>query len=108
MRGIPDFNFPAFFKAAELLRDQGHVVFNPAERDTLVHGPLESPTGDHKDIARTGFTLREALAADLGWICREADAIALLPGWENSRGARAEKAVAEGLDLIVIYLGQNA
>ena len=33
MRGIPEFNFPAFFAAADKLRGDGFAVFNPAERD---------------------------------------------------------------------------
>ena len=35
-------------------------------------------------MAKYGFSLREALAADMKYICEEASiAIALLPGWEN-------------------------
>lgn len=106
MRGIPEFNFPAFHKAAGWLREQGHAVFNPAERDESVHGKgvNASPTGDLKDIEHTGFSLREALAADAAFICLEADGIALLPGWERSKGAVAEKALAKALGLEVIYL----
>ena len=106
MRGIPEFNFPAFHKAAAMLREARYTVFNPAERDEAAHGKgvNASPTGDLKDIAHTGFSLREALAADTEFICKEADAIALLPGWENSKGARAELALAEALGLEVIRL----
>ncbi|MGB3485339.1 MAG: DUF4406 domain-containing protein [Mycobacterium sp.] len=38
MRGIPEFNFPAFHAAAAKLRADGHHVFNPAERDIETHG----------------------------------------------------------------------
>ena len=48
--------------------------------------------------------LRIMLGSDLAWICREADAIAMLPGWEKSYGARAEHAVAVALDLQIIYI----
>lgn len=33
----------------------------------------------------------------------ECDGIYLLRGWENSRGARLEKLIADGLDLIILY-----
>ena len=33
MRGIEDFNFPAFDRQEELLKKQGWVVINPAELD---------------------------------------------------------------------------
>lgn len=108
MRGIPEFNFPAFFRAAKDLREEGHTVFNPAERDNLKHGTDISKgneTGDESiAAAQHGFNLREALGADLAWICAEADAIALLPGWENSKGAKAEKVVGEVLGLKIIHL----
>lgn len=106
MRGIKDFNFPAFHKAADALRLQGHNVFNPAERDEMVHGKDvgKSETGDLGEATQKGFSLREALAADTAWICLQADGIAMLPGWENSKGARAEKALAEALGLGVLYL----
>lgn len=105
MRGIPEFNFPAFHKATAFLRALGHEVFNPAERDNERHGTDISKgnaTGDEKlAAAQHGFNLREALGADLAWICAEADAIALLPGWENSKGVKAEAATGDALGLLV-------
>lgn len=110
MRGIPEFNFPAFYAAAAELRAQGHTVFNPAERDNEHHGTDISKgnaTGDEKlAAAQHGFSLREALASDLNYICREAEAIALLPGWERSKGVAAERATALALGLEVIELEQ--
>ena len=105
MRGIAEFNFPAFRAAAATLRNKGHEVFNPAERDCQRHGTDISKGNEHGDerlaAAQHGFSLREALGDDLAFICREADAVALLPGWENSKGAKAEKATAEALGLLV-------
>jgi len=106
MRGIPEFNFPAFATATADLRAQGHMVFSPAERDNRVHGCDISKgnlTGDeNKAMIDHGFILRLALAADLDFICTTADAIALLPGWENSKGAQAEYATAVALGLRII------
>lgn len=108
MRGIPEFNFPAFMAAAAILRSQGHFVFNPAERDNDKHGTDISKgnaTGCEATAAKVhGFSLREALGADLAYICAEAEAIALLPGWQNSKGANAEKATADALGLEVMFL----
>ena len=106
MRGYPQFNFPAFHQAEKELRYKGHDVFNPARRDEETHGKniSNSATGDLNDIKNSGFSLREALAADTQWICLTAEAIALLPGWEKSKGAIAEKALADALSLQVIYL----
>jgi Domain of unknown function (DUF4406) len=108
MRGIPEFNFPAFHSAADKLRAEGHFVFSPAERDIEHHGTDISKgnvTGDEAIATKDyGFNLREALSDDLTFICLKADAIALLPGWENSKGANAERATALALDLKVILL----
>ena len=110
MRGLPNFNFPAFDYAAKRLRWQGHTVFSPAEHDRNIHGSQleDNPTGDESIAEKSvGFSLREALAADTNWICAYADAIALLPGWEKSNGATAELALAKALDLTVIILGKE-
>lgn len=105
MRGIAEFNFPAFHKAAAELRQEGHTVFSPAEKDNERHGTDISkgnPTGSEEHASKQhGFSLREALGLDLDFICREADMIALLPGWEFSRGAAAEHATALALGLKV-------
>lgn len=108
MRGIPHFNHPAFHAAAAKLRAEGHEVFSPAELDLKMHGAefgRANAAGDEKQAAQQfGFNLREALAADLAWICREADGIALLPNWRNSKGSCAEHATAVALDLQVLEL----
>jgi hypothetical protein len=108
MRGVANFNFPAFHAAAKKLRAEGHHVFNPAERDNDHHGcdiSEGNETGDENiAVLRHGFDLRSALADDLEFICREAEAIALLPGWHESKGAKAERAVARALGLKVILL----
>lgn len=109
MSGIPGFNFAAFDYAAERLREQGFVVFSPAERDRKVYGEeLEkNPTGNVVAAANAGFSLQEAMEADTRWICRHATAIALLPGWEKSKGVAVELALARYLGLTVIELGSE-
>lgn len=105
MRGIPEFNFPAFHAATEMLRGQGHDVFNPAEND-VDSGNFTDKGFAEGDIVKAeegGFNLRKALGDDLAWICAEAEAIYMLPGWENSKGAKAEHATAHALGLEVIY-----
>ena len=107
MQGYPKFNFPAFDKAAEVLRNSGHVVFNPADKDRERHGQdfgEQSVAGSIAEAEKvSGFSLREALAVDTNWICREADAIYMLKGWERSGGARAEHALASALRLYIMY-----
>jgi hypothetical protein len=110
MSGIPLFNFPAFHKAAAELRAGGHEVFNPAEADIERSGvdpSVLNPEGDPNGSTSTipGLSRRECLAADMQWIATHAEAIALLPGWMNSSGARAELALADALGLTVIRLG---
>lgn len=108
MRGIPDFNFPAFDVAAAYLRSHGHEVFNPAEKDRE-HDPSgkswKSQTGDITAAEKTGlFDRRKAIRADLDYIIDQADAIALLPGWDQSKGANAELWLARFLDLVEWHL----
>lgn len=107
MRGIANFNYPAFNEAAAKLRAEGHEVFNPAEKDIKTYGKevQNNPRGSvAKAEKEHGFSLREALAADTRWVCLNADAVALLPGWSKSKGACAERALAKALGLKVIFL----
>lgn len=107
MRNYPEFNFPAFHAAAAQLRAEGHEVFSPAERDIERDGVdwgTEVKSGDLAEATSKGFDLRVALGDDLAWICKEATAVAMLPGWEKSKGATAERATAIALGLEIIEL----
>lgn len=108
MRGYPNFNFPAFDRAAAVLRAEGHTVFSPAERDREAYGAEieNNPTGDESKVANPACTINDCMAADCEWICRNADAVALLPGWEKSSGANAELTLAKALGLSYIVLGK--
>lgn len=96
MSSKPDFNFLAFFVAATQLRQKGHTVFNPAEEDVKEWGDIEN--------VRAKANYRDCMRKDLNWIIDEAEAIALLPGWEESRGAVIEHKLACLLGLEVITL----
>ena len=41
----------------------------------------------------------KVFALDTAWICLHADAIALLPNWPKSKGAVAEKALADAIGI---------
>ncbi len=99
MRGLPEFNFPAFDEAAAPLRAAGHEVFSPADHDRSTGF---DPTGlsGNEPLTDLGFDLRAALNTDLEWITTQADAVFLLDGWESSSGARAELAAAAALGLL--------
>lgn len=107
MRGIPEFNAPAFHAAAAKLRADGHEVFSPAEQSIKLFGDAVRKAaagdegamgGDAETIGRTVFHL------DLTYICLQAEAVALLPNWRNSKGATAEHATALALGLSVMEL----
>lgn len=109
MSNIPQFNFPAFFSAEKELEARGYEVFNPARKDVENHGDAfySCIGGSHEELAAIlGYKAdyKHFLKIDLNWILDNADAIAFLPGWENSKGVKAEKALAECLNLEQIYL----
>lgn len=84
MTGFEDFNFPAFNSAAAKLRAIGYVVENPSE-----HGVVDDAEW------------RDYMAYDLTrlGLC---GIVAVLPGWENSKGARLEVLIAERLGMTVV------
>ena|ERR1700722_11349501 len=101
MRKIPAFNFPAFRYWTEELRNAGWGIWSPHERDESTGFYPDGMTG-YEDLATYGFDMREALAVDVSWIARNADAVILLPGWEKSLGVAAEIATARALSIPVL------
>ncbi len=95
MRGIPRYNFPAFDAAKAELEAAGYSVVSPADIDREHGGNyLELPDSWDWSKLPEGFDLKDTIARDLDALA-ECDAVCLLPGWQESKGARAEKAVAE-------------
>lgn len=84
MTGLPAFNYPAFNEAAAQLRALGYHVENPAENKPLACGTW------------SGY-MRNAIPQML-----TCEAVALLPDWENSRGACLEVHVAMGVGMTVL------
>ncbi|QDL55902.1 DUF4406 domain-containing protein [Rhodoferax aquaticus] len=84
MTGLPDFNYPAFNAASERLRALGFEVENPAENP-------EPHCGSWLGYMR--MAIRQL---------SQCDGVALLPGWQKSRGARIEHQLAQQLGLTVV------
>lgn len=89
MSGLPDFNYPAFFAAEKALREAGYQPINPAR-------------SEGRDGCKTWQDYMRAALRDVA----DADGVALLPGWHNSRGAAAERVIAERIDLDVRTLDE--
>lgn len=104
MRGYPEFNFPSFDSLALFMRRNGWTVFNPAEHDRDIYKDITEWAGyaDGDISACPRFSLAMAMRWDLARIT-ESHAIVLLPGWEQSSGARTELVVAEACNLEVLY-----
>lgn len=95
MTGLPGYNHKAFDDAAAFYRSQGWYATNPIDLDLKFDGvdirslPINHDwdsmpaTMNRDDIIRRDF---EAVMAS--------DAIALLPGWQESTGANAELRLA--------------
>src|SRR5690242_6385675 len=82
MTGVPGFNFPAFNAAAERWRKSGWTIINPAES-----------FGGRTDLPR-----EEYIREDIKNLLR-AEGIALLSGWDQSKGALLEVSIAVELGL---------
>jgi hypothetical protein len=95
MTGIPEKNFPAFAIATSRLRRKGYEVVSPAELD------VDLPEG----------TWEACLKRDIARLIH-CDGIAVLSGWERSRGANLEVHIGAQLGLniksVKYYLERRA
>lgn len=90
MTGHPNYNYPAFHQAARDLRELGYFIVSPAENDH--DQPIPPPEPEH--AAPHGHYVRAGLRKLL-----HADAVALLPEWETSKGTSVELTVARAIGM---------
>jgi hypothetical protein len=103
MRGYEHYNFPAFRAAEEYLVHAGWKVISPARKDAEEMGLGWEPD--------TTQEISEAMMND--WMRRDITDVAacshivLLPGWEESTGAKRELQVAQWCGLEVFEYNPN-
>ena len=78
--------------AAQYLKD-GWAVFCPHTMTQIIDREFNRPRE---------MEWEDWLTADIHWISK-CDAIHMLPGWRESKGARIEYLVAKGLGLRIIF-----
>lgn len=99
MTGKHHFNVPAFDAKRDDLLAAGHTPVSPADLDRAFgYDPAHSPTDD-------GF-VHSAIRRDLDAVL-QCDGVVVLTGWEHSRGACAEVAVARWAGIPVFLPGQT-
>lgn len=96
MTGIPYHNRDAFNQVAQNLTALGASPVNPIDLDKMI-GVEPHPEGDS-----SGYDLKKIARTDLGALL-ECDAIWMMDGWEQSKGACAEHATAEWVGLKIYY-----
>ena len=79
----------AFDQVCAEYREAGYLVINPCD----AFGSAPPDPGDYEKFMR--FHVASILTADL---------MVMLPGWEHSRGACFEKALADMIGLAVVFV----
>lgn len=98
MRGYENCNFDAFDSARDAITEAGDIAISPADMDRLYEGwGKYAPEGLEFTLEDCKRFMRRDLA-----VIEECDAIYMLIGWEQSKGATLEKAYADYLGLKVI------
>lgn len=103
MTGYEQWNFPAFFDAEEKLIALGHEVINPAHNDGPDLGLALESAGTPE---RPNHTWAWYMKRDLPHVL-EADALCVLPGWQDSKGASLEVHVANSIGLPIYVLQED-
>lgn len=86
MSGLPEFNYPAFNHAAQMLRLAGHTVFNPAENGL----PASTSWSAHMRV-----NIRMLMGCDR---------VVTLPGASASKGAALELHIARAIGMPITTL----
>jgi hypothetical protein len=90
MTGVAEFNYPAFHRNAAFLRENRWKVISPAE--------LDADLGINENTVMTEEKYHEIIKHDYAALL-QCDAVAFMPEWENSRGAKLESKFANILKL---------
>lgn len=88
MTGIEEFNYPAFHAAKSALEARGYDVISPADL------PI-----------RDGWDWIDYIVADIASVF-QVDGIAILDGWETSKGARIECEIATQREIPILPLSE--
>lgn len=94
MSGLPDLNYPEFHRVAKELNERGFEVLSPA--DIVLPKELLDLIGDDKEELWNEY-MKRAIP-----MLMQCNTIAMLKGWQKSRGARIELFLAKELDYVVI------
>ena len=95
MRGYPEYNFQAFHDADKDLTAKGWKVINPAQID--IDEGFDPKTPQDKLSKKD---LEDFIVRDIHLVL-SADAMAVLPDWEKSRGVAVGFAIANYIDMLV-------
>lgn len=87
MTGLPDFNYPAFAATAAKLRAAGFTVVSPTDNGL----PKDAPWPKH-------------MRADIQMLLC-CDGVALMDGWEDSKGAQLENHIARSCGIWAMPVG---
>lgn len=95
MTGIEDLNFSEFDVASYKWKEKGFGVINPAT--------LTREYAKRKGLKIKDLCVRECAMTDLVEIISRASHMFMLKGWEYSKGAKTEHALAEWLGITISY-----
>lgn len=103
MSGYPQFNFPAFDAAIERLGKRGYIAVPPVDLLDPEARRICLASMDGK-LAKVGNKeWADFLSEDVKLIAKDVDGVAVLEGWERSRGARLETFVARLCNKPIVY-----
>ncbi len=95
MTGFPDFNRPAFNEARDYLQAKGFSVIIPGDDET--YSISERLVWKVEEKQLNAYMFRDFLHI------LTANAVAVLPGWTESTGSRAEVLVAQRIGIPVVW-----